>query len=198
MKPNVNITATRNGTRIVTGLCRGAFVNLFVAKPNPSGALKYGMTLLIEKDDPMLPLMKQAAQQAAVEKWGDKIPGKLNSPFRDGDEKTEYLGFAGKTFVAANSDNAPGVVNALNKPATPDECYSGAWYRVELNAFAYQKAGNQGVTFGLQNVQKLADDETFTGRKPADQVFGAVINPDVPASFGQDKAVDADLTSLFA
>ena len=198
MKPNIKIEATRSGTRVVSGLVRGAFVNLFVAKPNPSGALKYGMTMLIAKDDPMLVLMKQAAQQAAVEKWVDKIPAKLNSPFRDGDEKTDYAGFAGHTFVGVNSDSAPGVVDAMNKPAKPEDCYSGAWYRAELNAFAYAKAGNQGTTFGLQNVQKLADDEAFTGSRPADQVFGAVINPDLPASFSQDKSVDADVTSLFA
>jgi hypothetical protein len=186
----------------MTGLVRGAFVNLFVAKPNPSGILKYGMTMLIDPTDPMLKLMKEAAQEAAVAKWGDKIPKKLNSPFRNGDDK-EYQGFAGNIFVAATAseENKPGIVDAMTPPreiTDASQCYSGAWYRCVINAFAYDKAGNIGVAFGLNHVQKVADDEAFSGRGSATSAFDGIINPDAPDAFkADDKKVDADVSGLF-
>ena len=187
----------------MTGLVRGAFVNLFVAKPNPSGILKFGMTMLIDPADPMLKLMKEAAQAAAVEKWGNKIPKSINSPFRDGNEK-EYLGFAGNIFVAANAneDAKPGVVDASTPPkeiTDARKCYSGAWYRCLINAFAYDKAGNIGVAFGLNHVQLVADDEAFSGRGDPTKVFDGVFNPDTPDAFKEaaDDKVSPDVASLF-
>jgi Protein of unknown function (DUF2815) len=194
----MKIEASRKGTSMMTGIVRLAFVNALVAKPNPSGALKYSVTLLIEPNDPMIPMMKEAIKEAAVEKWADKIPKGLRNPIRDGNEK-EYAGFAGHLFVSCNSDNKPGVVDAAAKPITEEKhIYSGCWARVDINFFGYHKAGNQGVACGLNNIQVLGDDDAFTGRQDASKVFSAVVSADNPFESKADKAVDADVEDMFA
>lgn len=196
-KPNINVQPSRKGTSVLTGLVRLAFVNALVAKPNPSGALKYSVTALIDPNDPVVPLIKEACKEAAVEKWADKIPKGMRSPLRDGNEK-DYAGFEGMLFVSCNSDNKPGVVDAAAKPITEsDRIYSGCWARLDLNFFAYQKAGNVGVAAGLNNIQVLGDDEVFAGRQDASKVFGAVVSADSPFE-KKDAKVDADVDDMFA
>ena len=41
-------------------------------------------------------------------------------------------------------------------------------------AYGYDKAGNKGVAFGLQNLQKLGDGERFSGRTAAEDDFDSV------------------------
>jgi hypothetical protein len=73
------------------------------------------------------------------------------------------------------------------------EVYSGAWYRAQVRAFAYENAGNKGVSFGLQNVQKLRDDDPLgSGRIPASKAFEPV---DVPA--GATGGSGKTATSIF-
>jgi hypothetical protein len=51
----------------------------------------------------------------------------------------------------------------------PEEFYPGCWARVTCNPYAYNRKGNAGVAFGLNNVQKMKDDENFQGgSKPED------------------------------
>jgi hypothetical protein len=199
-KPKLDVKPVRNGTKVMTGLVRLAFVNVLAAKPNPSGALKYSTIALIDPKDDVVPMIKEACKAAALEKWGtaDKIPKGLRNPLRDGDEK-DYAGFEGFLFVSCNSDGKPGVIDAACKPVTDDSgVYSGCWARLDLNFFGYQKAGNQGVAAGLNNVQVLGHDDSFTGRQAAENVFGPVVSADSPFEAKPGKAVDADVSDLFA
>lgn len=196
----MKLEASRKGTTMMTGIVRLAFVNALVAKPNPSGALKYSVTALIDPTDPMVPLMKECIKAAALDKWGspDKVPKGLRNPLRDGNEK-EYAGFAGHLFVSCNSDSKPGVINAAAKAiADEDDIYSGCWARLDLNFFGYQKAGNVGVAAGLNNIQVLGDDERFSGRQAAESVFGAVVSADNPFEGKAEKKVDGDIDDMFA
>jgi hypothetical protein len=168
----MKIEASRKGTAMMTGIVRLAFVNALVAKPNPSGALKYSATLLIEPNDPMIPLMKECIKEAAIEKWADKIPKGLRNPIRD---------------------------DAAAKPINEEaRIYSGCWARVDINFFGYQKAGNIGIAAGLNNIQVLGDDDAFTGRQDASKVFSAVVSADNPFDKPEGKAVDADVEDMFA
>jgi hypothetical protein len=196
----MKLEASRKATTVMTGIVRLAFVNALVAKPNPSGVLKYSVTALIDPKDPMVPLLKEAIKAAALEKWGsaDKIPKGLRNPLRDGNEK-EYAGFAGHLFLGCNSDNKPGIIDAAAKPINDeDRIYSGCWARLDLNFFGYQKAGNVGVAAGLNNIQVLGDDERFSGRQAAESVFGAVVSADNPFEGKPGKAVDGDIDDMFA
>lgn len=121
--------------------------------------------------------LKAAAAAAAKEEWGDKIPKALRSPFRRNDElETPVVGIGDDWIImtfSANEDRRPGIVDRkLNDIINEEDVYSGAWYRAQVRPFAYDQQGNKGVSFGLQNVQKLRDDEPIGGgRMPANKAF---------------------------
>ena len=132
--------------------------------------------------------LKAAAQAAAHKKWPNKLPNKLRSPFRDGDtDKGDDPVFANATFITARTKQKPGVVGWDVKPlADPEfDVYSGMRCRASITAFGYDQAGNTGVSFALNNVQKLGDGDRLSGRKPAEQEFAAAAPPeagDLPES----------------
>lgn len=174
-------TKTKTNTRKVTSpIFRGAFVNLFEAKPGPDGKNpKFGITMLFDAEaqkSPEFKAMKALANAAVKEKFGDKVPSNFRNPFRDGKEKPELQGFGeGVIFVNATTKQQPGVVDAkVQRILNPDEVYSGAYYRATLTAYAYDQAGNKGVAFGLQNVQKVRDGEKWAGRVEAEKDFDAI------------------------
>jgi hypothetical protein len=88
-------------------------------------------------------------------------------------------GFAGHIFARASSLYAPGVVDRQRQPIiTADGFYSGCHARATVNAFTYDTMGNQGVSFGLQNLQFVKDDEPFTGRSAPEEDFDELPDED--------------------
>lgn len=161
---------------------------------------KFSIVMLFTKKTDLKEL-KRAAFNAATEKWGDKTkwPKQLRMPFRDGDEKSDLMGYEGTIFVSASSKQKPQVVGnkkvdgqfpQLSKE--DEQFYAGCYARATLIAFAYDKAGNKGVSFSLQNVQKLKDGEQFSGRKNADDEFDEVEDESDDAANYGDKMNDAD------
>jgi hypothetical protein len=131
--------------------------------------------------------MKDLAVAALKEKFGDKVvpdgngwyklkTGKaLRNPFRDGSEKAELDGYEGMVFASATSKMQPGIVDArVQRIIDENEFVSGHYARATITAYGYDKAGNVGVAFGLQNIQKLRDGEPFSGRTAAENDFDAV------------------------
>ena len=173
----------------ITPEFRAAFISVFKATSmkNADGSVnkpKYSIRACFPPTA-KLDALKKEAQLAAQEKWGDKIPKTLRSPFRLNEELENPIIGIGDDWVimsfSANEDRRPGIVDAKLQDIIDDsDVYSGAWYRAQVRAFAYENAGNKGVSFGLQNVQKLRDDDTLgSGRIPASKAFEPV---DVPAA----------------
>lgn len=161
--------------KILTPMFRVAFPNVFKKRKYENGDEKYEMTMLFPKTTDLGELEK-AAEAAIEAKWPTlkSRPKNLKRPFRDGDE-VEWDGYAGHIAVRATSKYRPNVVNRQLKTIEDEELfYPGCWARATINAFAYDKAGNKGVTFGLQNVQFLRDDEPFTGRTTGEEDFDAL------------------------
>ena len=158
--------------RITTPKFRVAFPNVFDAKaPIQGGDAKYSLCMLFDANADLSGL-KQICQEAAEEKWGNKIPAGIRKPLRDAGDK-DYDGFEeGMTFVNASSKFAPGIVDQkLNSIISEDEFYGGCYARASVTAYAYDKAGNKGVSIGLQNLQKMAEGTPF--RKSAESSAGA-------------------------
>lgn len=169
------VTAKRNGTKVITGEVRLSFVNLFTPKatgdnPNP----KYSCMILIPKTDKATIKAIKEAQQLALEngkssKFGGKIPKSWKDTLRDGDEEydvEEYPEMEGMMFmnVSANEAYPPHIVDRqVNPILDQSEVYSGCYARVSINAFPFSAQGNKGVSFGLNNVQKLRDGEPLGG-----------------------------------
>jgi len=154
------------------------------AKPMQAGAEpKYSIVMLFPKGADLSALRK-AAVEAATEKWGadqNKWPKNMRNPFRNQGEK-QFEGYEeGAFFITATSKQRPGLVDQkLNDIIEDRDFYPGCYARASVKAFAYSQAGNHGVSFGLQNVQKLAEGDPLGGRtKPTDD-FEAVVDESAP------------------
>lgn len=177
---------TKTGN-IITPKCRLSFPNLLEARTPPgSDKAKFSVSMLIPPDADIA-LLKKAAAEAAKEKWGDKLPNKMKSPFLDAGDH-EYEGYiAGWLLLRASSIQKPGIVNARGEPVSDDaEVYPGRWACVSLRPFCYDTNGNRGVSFGLQNVQLLDHDEPIGGRARAEDEFEAVGDAEVGAVESSD------------
>lgn len=193
------VTATKAGAsksnskiervKTVTHEFRVSYPAVFEPKGFDGGEAKYSIVMLFPKNVDLgkAPLNKKGEEiglslkrvvfNAAEEKWGpkEKWPKGLRLPFRDGDEKADRDGYEGHIFVSATSKSKPGLVGPSNTPILNAEgFYAGCYARAEVIAFAYDTKGNKGVSFSLQNVQKLRDGEPFSGRRNAADVFEKV------------------------
>lgn len=169
---------------IITPEFRAAFISVFKAtaqkqQDGTMGKAKFSIRAAFPPTADMSSLKLQASL-AAAEKWGDKIPKVMRSPFRTNGELENPVVGIGDDWVimtfSANEDRKPGLVGPSCQDIIDDsEVYSGAWYRCQVRAYAYDTAGNKGVSFGLQNVQKLRDDDPIGGgRTPANKAFEPV------------------------
>ena len=120
--------------------------------------------------------LKREAMKAAKEKFGEKLPSNLRTPFRKGEEKLDTNGMeADFVFVNAKSKYQPGVVDqGARDIIDKDAFYSGCYARATVMAYAYDVQGNKGIAFGLQNLQKLGEGEVLGGRKAAKDEFSVV------------------------
>lgn len=191
-KPKMDIALKR----CITPKFRASFPVLFTPKSFQDQPAKYSLVMLFDKKTDLKEL-KRAAHNAAVEAHGkDKTqwPKNFKMPFRDGNEKSDTKGYAGTVFVTASSKNQPGVIDNNKEPVLNErDFYAGCYARAEIIAFAYDTSGNRGVSFSLQNVQKLGDGAKFGGRKDAEDVFDAVEDSsDDEDSYGSDDDAEDD------
>jgi Protein of unknown function (DUF2815) len=130
--------------------------------PNTEG--KFGATLLFPLGAD-LSVLKQEAGQCAIDKWGAKMP-KLRSPFLEQDEYVDrYPGYVegGVMIRATANQKIPTVDQNLSPIVEEEKVYPGVWAIVTVRAFAYDQAVNKGVSFGLQSVMIIADDQNIGG-----------------------------------
>lgn len=174
------MTNSANTTKVITGKVRASFVHLLEATSFEGQDAKYSVMLLIPKSDKKTLNKIKQAQQAAAEagksnKFGGKLPSKVKTTLRDGDEEMdtdEYPEFTGMMFINVSSKTKPGIVDANRQEIIdPSEIYSGMYIRASINFFAYNTAGNKGVSAGLNNIQKVADGDFLGGRSKAEDDF---------------------------
>lgn len=165
---------------------RASYVHVFqpqVDKKDPNKKT-YSITLLFPKSTD-LSVLKAAYSAAVAERWPNKKPSGIRSPFRDGDEVDgegtrkrgpEYANMTYVTFRTKAGDRKVGVVDAALEEVTQSDgkLYSGCYVKVSFSAYAYENDGNCGVSFGLNNVQVIKDGERFDGRVDATEDFDAV------------------------
>lgn len=166
-----------NPRRVVTGVVRLSYANLFTPKKNDEGKEQYSVMLLVPKTDEATVAKLRAAAKAAIEaKWGAKPPPNLKSSLRDGD--AEHPGeepYAGHWFLNVRSNDAPQIVDERLAPITdPTGLASGDYARVSLGSFGYEAKGNKGVSFGLGNVQRVRKGEPLGSRVRAENEFAPV------------------------
>jgi len=178
---------------LTTPAVRISYPNVFEAHAISGGKPKYSVVMMFNKQDPehmaALKRLKAEAQAVLEQKWPDEkkrpripISGHDRSPIKDGDKACDQQGiplvekneeYAGHYLVRASTDKRPVAVAKDKSELLEDPFYGGCWAKVNVNAYAYQKDANQGVTFGLNGIMFWADDEAFGGGRPSmDAMFG--------------------------
>lgn len=190
---------TLSATEIVTPPVRLSFPALFEKKPVAKGSdkEKYQASLLIPPDVDLAPF-KRALVAALREKFGDKppkIPAK-NFPIKSCDDK-ELAGYEDDWHYINTSTNfQPTVVDQKKNEILDDSrIFAGCWCRFHLNAYAWDHPqGGKGVSFGLNAVQLVREDERLDGRVNADTVFEALEVDDIGVL---DDADESGIDDLF-
>ena len=181
--------------KVMTPEFRVSFPAVFQPTSFEGQQPKYKINMMFPKGTNLDDMEKLAI--AAVDKeWPDKAkrPTDMKTPFRDGDkEKPDWPEYADAIFVAATSKMKPGLVDANVQPIIKEsEFYAGCYARATVTAYAYDKAGNRGVAFGLQNIQKIKDGEPFSGREKPEDEFDALESVEDAGSAGSVK-VETDM-----
>jgi hypothetical protein len=172
--------------KAITPKARLSYPALFEPKIPPQQTEPVYSCTLVFEDGTNLAELEKLADSVGQEKWGDKYAslkktGKIRSPFRtDGEEK----GYPeGSIFINIKSKQAPGIVSIYpgedgkpQKITDPAQVYAGCYVRASVRAFAYDTQGNKGVSFALNNIQKMADGERLDGRSRAEDEFEADAN----------------------
>jgi hypothetical protein len=173
-----------NKTKVVTGMVRFSYANVWEPKSINGGDEKYSVSLIIPKTDKKTIAQIEAAIEAAKQegkaKFGGKIPVNLKLPLRDGDiDRSEDEAYKNSYFVNANSKERPGIVDNSVKPILDQsEFYSGCYGRASITFYAFNQNGNKGVAVGLQNLQKLLDGEALSARSRAEDDFSTFDDED--------------------
>ncbi len=172
----INLKETIMTTRVTTGEVRTSYFSALSARKNElNGKDEFSTQILIPKTDKdTLAALKAAAKEALTAKFGDKIPKNVRNPLRDGDTETKNDGsplgkeYQGHFFCNVKSTSKPGAIDAHgNDLIGNDDIVSGDYIRVSLNAYAYSQAGNNGVSFGLNNILLVRKGEALGGAKPS-------------------------------
>ena len=174
--------------KLITPEFRASYVFLFTPQENKQddGKVKkeYTVTAIFPKGADLKPL-QAAAMKALSDKYGadqSKWPTNLRSPFRkckdrwknEGGKQTIPPGYedGDAVFITlkASEKYRPGVVDAaVQDIIEPRILYSGCYCRASVRPYVYDNKGNKGVSFGLNNVQKLRDGEPLGGvSRPTD------------------------------
>lgn len=139
--------------------------------------------------------LQQAALAAAQEKFGNSFThpvsgatltaadaireGVLRSPFRKDAAAKGYP--VGSVFINCRTEQQPGCVYShagldgkpekIPQDKIREVVYAGAKVRASVAAFAYNQEGNKGVSFALNNVQKVGEGERLDNRTAAEDEF---------------------------
>ena len=177
--------ANQNNTKVVTGIVRLSYANVWEPKSINGGEPKYSCSIIIPKSDGATIDAINSAIEAAIKegvgKFGGKIPNKaaLKLPLRDGDTERDDEAYANSYFVNANSKTAPQIVDQKVQPIMDrSEVYSGVYARVSLSFYAFNSNGNRGVACGLGNIQKVREGEPLGGRTNAADEFTTLDDDD--------------------
>ena len=176
--------------KFVTPEFRGSYANLNEARKFGKGEPKFSVLGVFDEDDPFVAKMQKAEATVAKEKW-NKVPKKMKSAIKfpadreaqlDDDEEDK---FPGKVTINFANKEKPGAVQRdsdgdLVEVIDPKELYSGAWYRASVRPYAweYEDTNSLGVSWSLDNIMKIRDDEAFTSATSAEEDFENIVDDD--------------------
>ena len=181
--------------RITLKNVRLAFPRLFEAQSGPDGGdPKYSATFILT-DDATRQQLDEAVEAAAQEKWGAKSTDALKKLkaqgkvcHKDGEQKADYDGFEGNTFVSASNKVAPAVFDkdGTRLQKRDGRPYAGCYVDVSLDVWAQDNKFGRRINAALRGVKFRSDGEPFAGS-------GAATEDEFEFEASDDDAAD-DLT----
>jgi hypothetical protein len=114
--------------------------------------------------------LKASVDKVIKAKWGAEPPKGLRKPFKDGDEKSQPE-YQDHIYMTVKSNRPPTLLDASKQNIPGSSFYGGCFARCSLNPYAYNTAGNTGVSMGLAGVQFIADGDRFSGGGDATNDF---------------------------
>ncbi len=163
-----------NKSRIIIP-CRAAYLNCWRPTTQYGGDPRYSLTAIIPKEDEeTLKMINDAIEHTrdhSLDKWGGRLPGKLNYPLKDGDESENSI-YHNAYYMNMKSKDQPQIVDRNVKAITDQtEVYSGCYIRVSCTIYAYSFGPAKGLACWLGNIQKIRDAPALGGRKTASEEF---------------------------
>jgi hypothetical protein len=152
---------------------RLSFPNIFhMSVPKkPDIQPSYGANLLFPTCASLKPL-----EEAVVAVLKEKCPDALSSdprkkvkvklPFLDQDDMLKYDGYTegGRYIIATAKKQKPACVDLRQQIITDESrVYPGVWAVCTVRPFWYDVGVNKGVSFGLQSLMIVADDDNLGG-----------------------------------
>lgn len=180
--------AAATATKVITPKATLSYPHLDkpqAANQDGTGKQKYSAALVFRAGSD-LSQINAAIDAVAEAKWPGKskimfAQGALKHPIRRDVDQKGYP--EGSVFMNVRSDLPPGIVYSHagpdGKPATVpqdkirSDLYAGCEVRASVAAFAYDTNGNKGVSFALNNVQKIGEGERLDSRIAAENEFVA-------------------------
>lgn len=189
-------------TKVITGEVRLSYARLITPKPNDKGTDVWSVLLLIPKKDKATIAKLRKAAQAALDagiangkiKKGTSLKNGWTT-LKDGDERDdldEAPEYADHFYMNVNAYRRPGVVDRHKDPITDErDIYSGCYARVSISAYPFNYENTKrGVTFGLENVQKLREGEPLGGSAASpDDDFDDVDDDEFPEEGDGDDVI---------
>lgn len=180
----------RDETVVITGKdTRFSYCNLIEPKSINGGKPRYGLSLLVSKDDRQTVKALKDGQRAAYEKHKDKLKNKNGSippmemiklAIRDGDmDRPDDPAYANCLFVNANTETLPRLFDEYgNEVMDRTEIYSGCYGKAAVEFFVFNTNGNRGIACHLLALQKMRDGEPLGGTRISIEDFLAADDDD--------------------
>lgn len=170
-----------NNTTVVTNKVRLGYVHVLEPHAFEGQEEKYSVQVMIPKEDTeTIDLVKKATLNVFEDAKGSKLKGvkKPKSPLRDGDDELNDDGeprVPGHYFMNISSKKKPVVVKKSDgmtvQTNDSGDVYSGVYAFVSMNFFAYNTAGNKGISAGLNNIMTTCKGEAFGGGTSVSEDF---------------------------
>lgn len=174
--------------KVTTPVFRVSFPNVFKPASFDGGEPKYGVSMLFdpskfsESDKKAWAAMKALLDEVSMARFKKRakdLPDNYKKGFRKGEEKEGMDGYGpGIIFCNATSRMKPGLIDRDKTVITDEEqFYPGCYARATVVAFAFDNKG-KGVSFGLNNLQKVRDGDAFSARTDATEDFDEDLDAD--------------------
>jgi len=161
--------AKQNGAKVVTGVVRLSYANVWQPKSINGGAEKYSCSIIIPKEDKATIDAINAAIDAAIKegahKFGGKVPprGALKLPLRDGDTEREDEAYIAKgDFVFAEKD----VISLIASPKNAADFFKKIAYRTHSVKDALIVGGGQITHYLCEMLREDGVAVKVIDRKP--------------------------------